>query len=218
MDFSFAEENYLKAIYHLSQQQEVVSTNAIADELQTSAASVSDMVKKLAAKQAVNHVKYKGVSMTEQGEKVALWVIRKHRLWEVFLVKKLNFSWDEVHEVAEQLEHIKSRVMIARLDEFLGFPKVDPHGDPIPDQNGHIEAPNASPLYEAPLQQLFRVVAVKDTSSAFLQYLDKLGIGIGTSLQVIDKIAFDNSIEVAINEGKNTVLVSYQVSSNILVS
>jgi DtxR family Mn-dependent transcriptional regulator len=218
MEFSFAEENYLKAIYHLSQAGGVVSTNAIADELHTSPASVTDMLKKLAGKEALHYVKYKGVSMTPKGMQVALWVIRKHRLWEVFLVDKLRFSWDEVHEVAEQLEHIRSKLMIERLDEFLGFPKVDPHGDPIPDQHGHIDAPRAQPLTAVPLLLPMQVMAVKDTSTAFLKYLDKLGIGIGTAIRVLERMEYDGSLEIAVGPEQRRALISSHVGEHICVA
>ena len=131
---SFTEENYLKIIYHLSNQSNPVETNAIAEKIQTKAASVTDMLKKLADKGLLNYVKYQGVTLTAIGNLTAINIVRKHRLWEVFLVNKLNFKWDEVHEVAEELEHIKSKLLVERLDKFLGHPKVDPHGDPIPDQ------------------------------------------------------------------------------------
>lgn len=222
MNFSLAEENYLKAIYHLSQgERSIVSTNAIAEELQTSPASVTDMVKKLSSKKTVDYIKYKGVNMTEQGEKIALWIIRKHRLWEVFLVEKLKFTWDEVHEVAEQLEHIRSRRLIERLDDFLGYPKTDPHGDPIPDQDGNITAPTSIPLSETAIYQTVRVIAVRDTSSAFLKYLDKIGVGIGTKLVALDKIEFDSSLEIKVfsdQESSHQVMMSSQVAGNILVN
>ncbi|UZR93784.1 metal-dependent transcriptional regulator [Chondrinema litorale] len=218
MDFSSAEENYLKAIYHLSEQQkEEVSTNSIADELQTKPASVSDMLKKLAAKKVINYVKYKGVTLTNKGRSVALWIVRKHRLWEVFLVEKLKFNWDEVHEVAEQLEHIKSRRMIERLDKFLGFPKFDPHGDPIPDKNGNIAVLTAKPLAEGITGNSYKVVSVSDSDAALLQYLDKMGISIGTVLQITDKIVYDSSIEINIEKQNRQQLISKMVSENILV-
>ncbi|MGB5928452.1 MAG: metal-dependent transcriptional regulator, partial [Cyclobacteriaceae bacterium] len=146
---SLAEENYLKAIYHLSTEDEGnVSTNAISETLNTKPASVSDMLRKLSGKELVSYRKYQGVSLTPSGRKVALQVIRKHRLWEVFLVDKLNFNWDEVHDVAEQLEHIQSPLLIHQLDEFLGHPAYDPHGDPIPDENGGFPEKEQSPLSE----------------------------------------------------------------------
>src|SRR6185312_6510017 len=143
---TFTEENYLKAIYHLSTQEENVSTNQIAVSLNTKAASVTDMLKKLADKELINYAKYQGVTLTVQGEKVALNIVRKHRLWEYFLVEKLNFKWDEVHDVAEELEHISSRELVDRLDDFMGNPKYDPHGDPTPDRHGKFKAHELKPV------------------------------------------------------------------------
>jgi len=220
MDFSSAEENYLKAIYHLSVgESEVVSTNAIAEELQTKPASVSDMLKKLSSKELVNYVKYKGVNLTDKGRSVALWIVRKHRLWEVFLVEKLKFNWDEVHEVAEQLEHIKSKPMIEKLDVFLNYPKFDPHGDPIPDRHGNITVISAIPLSEAKIGAILNVVSVSDSNPNLLKYLDKVGISIGSELHILERIAFDGSLEIKI-KGNEAVsrLISSQVSKNILIT
>ncbi|MEH0155586.1 metal-dependent transcriptional regulator [Limibacter armeniacum] len=217
MNYSRAEENYLKTIYHLSEKGDNVTTNAIAEVLSTKPASVSDMIKKLDSKRLVNYVKYKGVTLTDDGRKIALWVIRKHRLWEVFLLEKLKFNWDEVHEVAEQLEHIKSVPMIERLDEFLGYPKFDPHGDPIPDAKGNFNHQVISlKLSECKRGRQYKVVSVDDSNSTFLQYLDKVGIGIGTTLKILDAMAFDNSLEIEV-DSRNRKIVSQQVSENILV-
>lgn len=216
IDFSSAEENYLKAIYKLSENEAIVSTNAIAEELATSPASVTDMLKKLDAKGAVHYIKYKGTNLTDTGKKSALWIIRKHRLWEVFLVQKLNFKWDEVHEVAEQLEHIRSKRMVERLDAFLNYPKVDPHGDPIPDAEGNFHTRPTLCLSESVLNVPLQVVAVKDSSQAFLKYLDKIGVAIGTTIQIIERIEFDESLELQLLDDR-TFLVSHQVSENILV-
>ena len=136
---TFSEENYLKTIYHLTIiSDSEISTNAIAEKMETKASSVTDMLKKLAEKDLVDYKKYQGVSLTEKGKLSAKMIVRKHRLWEVFLVEKLDFSWDEVHDIAEQLEHIKSEKLINKLDDFLGNPTEDPHGDPIPDKNGKL--------------------------------------------------------------------------------
>lgn len=220
MDFSSAEENHLKVIYHLSENgKEVVSTNAIAEELQTKPASVSDMLKKLAVKELVHYIKYKGVTLTKKGKSVALWIVRKHRLWEVFLVEKLKFNWDEVHDIAEQLEHIKSKSMIEKLDVFLNHPQFDPHGDPIPDKDGNIAVLPAKPLAEAKIGEKVKVVSVSDSNEALLQYLDKVGISIGSILFVLERIAYDGSLEIKIEHSlKVTQLVSAQVSENILVT
>ncbi len=214
---SFAEENYLKAIYHLSEGgSEPVSTNSLADNLETKAASVTDMIKKLAQKQVIDYKKYYGVNLSDSGKSVALQIIRKHRLWEVFLVNNLEFKWDEVHEVAEQLEHIKSPLLIQRLDKFLGFPKYDPHGDPIPDENGKLTTKPRTELALAKKGQQGVIVAVNDSNSAFLKYLDKIGARIGTPVEVIDKVEFDGSLEIKL--GEKVIFVSKEVSTNILIS
>lgn len=216
--FSFVEENYLKAIYHLSTHgNESVSTNALAEEMQTSPASVSDMIAKLSKKKVVDYQKYRGVNISSKGKDIALQVIRKHRLWEVFLVEKLKFHWDEVHDVAEQLEHIKSPLLISRLDEFLGYPKHDPHGDPIPDENGVFATIKKVPLTELELNTDSQVVAVNDSSTAFLKYLDKVGISIGTKIRIDDKNEFDGSLDITINQQKK-LTISQTAAENILVT
>jgi DtxR family Mn-dependent transcriptional regulator len=218
MLLSYTEENYLKAIYHLSEDGKIdVSTNAISDALNTKPASVSDMLKKLSQKEVINYIKYQGVSLTPSGKKIALQIIRKHRLWEVFLVEKLNFNWDEVHEIAEQLEHIQSNLLIERLDEFLGFPPFDPHGDPIPNERGEMKAKKHTPLSETDLHNQGKVIGLKETSPLFLQYLDKAGIYIGAKIKVMDKIEFDGSLEILI-DNKKTILVSNEVAKNILIA
>ncbi|MBO9703201.1 MAG: metal-dependent transcriptional regulator [Sporocytophaga sp.] len=218
MFLSFTEENYLKAIYHLSEDGKIdVSTNAISDALNTKPASVSDMLKKLSQKEVINYIKYQGVSLTPSGKKIALQIIRKHRLWEVFLVEKLKFNWDEVHEIAEQLEHIQSNLLIERLDEFLGFPPFDPHGDPIPNERGEMKAKKHTPLSETDLHNQGKVIGLKETSPLFLQYLDKAGIYIGAKIKVMDKIEFDGSLEILI-DNKKTILVSSEVAKNILIA
>lgn len=211
-----SEENYLKIIYHLSiKTNSHVSTNAIAGVMDSKPSSVTDMVQKLAEKDLVSYKKYQGVSLTEQGRNAAINIIRKHRLWEVFLVEKLHFSWDEVHDIAEQLEHIKSEQLINRLDEFLNFPTEDPHGDPIPNKNGIIPKLTRQLLADAPLNEKLICVGVKDSSSSFLQYLDKQKISLGTALQIIEKEAFDNSLKILIDQEKITV--SHIVANNIFI-
>jgi DtxR family transcriptional regulator, Mn-dependent transcriptional regulator len=215
---SLAEENYLKAIYHLSDHgKEGVSTNSISEVLKTKPASVSDMLKKLSQKEVINYVKYQGVTLTEHGKKTALQVIRKHRLWEVFLVEKLKFNWDEVHEIAEQMEHIQSTLLIERLDDFLGHPAYDPHGDPIPDSSGRIKAKSQIGLADAKVGSNGIVVGLKETSPLFLQYLDKAGIYIGAKLKLLDKIEFDLSMEIQI-DNKKTFIVSNEVAKNIFIT
>ncbi len=218
MSYSFTEENYIKTIYKLSASGLAeVNTNAIADVLATKAASVTDMLRKLSSKGIVHYVKYRGVSLTDQGERTALQIIRKHRLWEVFLVEKLKFNWDEVHEVAEELEHISSELLVKRLDEFLGYPKFDPHGDPIPSEDGHMKVKVQKLLSDMAVNDSGVVVGVNDSQPLFLQYLDKMGIYLGAKIKVIDRIAYDNSLEINLEDKKNLV-VSQEVSKNIFLS
>ncbi|HSH64991.1 MAG TPA: metal-dependent transcriptional regulator, partial [Bacteroidia bacterium] len=184
---SFTEENYLKAIYKLIERKgDVVTTNAIAESIKTKAASVTDMLKKLADKKLIHYQKYQGVTLTEKGEKVALSIIRKHRLWEMFLVEKLEFRWDEVHDVAEQLEHINSDKLVEQLDKFLNFPKTDPHGDPIPDAKGKLKTPKSFPLSKFNKNDNCLITGVIDHSPAFLQFLDNSGISLGDEIKVLD--------------------------------
>lgn len=217
MELTIAEENYLKAIYHLSEGgKKSVSTNDIAAEINTKPASVSDMLRKLGEKEVIEYRKYYGLQITETGKKLALQTIRKHRLWEVFLVEKLNFAWDEVHEVAEQLEHIQSPLLIQRLDAFLNYPKFDPHGDPIPDEFGDVRLRPRIPLNEMEVNQSGQIVAVKDSSAAFLRYLDKVGAYIGARIKILDKVEFDGSVELLVDQ-KKTLFMSREVAVNILV-
>lgn len=216
--YSYTEENYIKTIYKLSAKgRQEINTNAIADSLETKAASVTDMLRKLSSKNLVHYVKYKGVSLTEEGERVALQIIRKHRLWEVFLVEKLRFNWDEVHDVAEDLEHIQCDLLVQRLDEFLGFPRFDPHGDPIPSETGELKPKNQKLLAEMDINDAGVVAGVNDSQPLFLQYLDKMGIFLGAKIKVTDKIAYDNSLEIRI-ENKNSIIISSDVSKNIFLS
>jgi len=213
---SLAEENYLKSIFHLSGKTTPVSTNEIAEVLNTSAASVTEMIKRLAAKSLVAYEKYHGVTMTGAGELEALAVIRKHRLWETFLVRKLGLAWDEVHEIAEQLEHIQSPLLIEKLDEFLGRPALDPHGHPIPDKKGRVKESNEAPLSSVGKGDATSVTSVRNSTPSFLQYLDKVGINIGTEILIEDKVAFDGSISVVVDRRKKLTL-SRETSDNILV-
>lgn len=216
--YSFTEENYIKAIYKLSANgTQEVNTNAIADALETKAASVTDMLRKLSNKGIVHYIKYRGVTLSEKGEHTALQIIRKHRLWEVFLVEKLKFNWDEVHDVAEELEHINSDLLVKRLDEFLGYPQFDPHGDPIPSEDGKIKLKQQKLLAEMDVNDSGIVVGVNDSQPLFLQYLDKMGIFLGAKVKVIDRITYDNSLEINIENKKNLV-VSSEVSRNIFLS
>ncbi len=213
---TFSEENYLKAIYHLTTLLDTeVSTNAIAEMMETKASSVTDMLKKLADKDLVHYKKYQGVSLTENGKIKAKMIVRKHRLWEVFLVDKLAFSWDEVHDIAEQLEHIKSEKLIDKLDDFLGNPTEDPHGDPIPDANGRMIKIEKQLLSELHENQFGICVGVKDTSSEFLKYLDKQGIALGSKIQIISKESFDLSLKIKVNQTELTI--SNKIATNLFV-
>lgn len=213
---TFSEENYLKTIYHLTYFSESeVSTNAIAEMIETKASSVTDMLKKLAEKDLVNYKKYQGVSLTEKGKLSAKMIVRKHRLWEVFLVDKLDFSWDEVHDIAEQLEHIKSEKLINKLDDFLGNPTEDPHGDPIPDANGKIIKVEKLLLSELSENQTGICVGVKDSTTEFLKYLDKNEIALGSKIEILTKEDFDLSLKIFVN-GKELV-ISNKIASNLFV-
>src|ERR1041385_5389635 len=215
---SFTEENYLKAIYRLSGAgTSPVLTNDLADSMKTKPASATDMVKKLAVKKLISYQKYYGANLTSKGKTDALMVIRKHRLWETFLVQKLNFSWDEVHEVAEQLEHIQSKTLIEKLDTFLGYPKTDPHGHPIPDSNGKIKEVKQVRLSEFPIRKKCVVRAVKNGSPSFLQYLSKIGIRIGVMLSINEKLEFDGSTEISI-DNKKKIFISREAAENLLVT
>ena len=216
---SHTEENYLKAIYKLAEAEpdKEVSTNRIAAEMATRAASVTDMLRRLADKQLLDYEKYRGVRLTPEGRRVALLTVRKHRLWEVFLVQQLGFSWDEVHEVAEELEHVQSPLLMRRLDAFLNFPTLDPHGDPIPAEDGTMRRPDQRPLAELGVGGAGTLVAVKDTSAPFLQYLDQMGLPLGAQVRVLEVVAFDQSLEVCINADRTTLL-SAEVARNLFVT
>ena len=213
---SFTEENYLKIIYHLAENTNNVQTNAIAAQMQTKPASVTDMIKKLAEKGFVDYIKYQGVTLTDKGRNAAIDIVRKHRLWEVFLVDKLNFKWDEVHDVAEELEHIKSTALIERLDEFLGFPKSDPHGDPIPDKNGRFAKTQFTKLIDLKIGDNGTITGVSQHSSAFLKHLEKLGLTLGKQIEVNDVTDFDGSVEILVT-GKQ-INISREVAKHILIS
>lgn len=215
---TYTEENYVKAIYSVQHKNDSgeVSVNEIAERMQTRPATVTDMFKKLSEKDLIHYEKYKKVQLTDSGTSVALSILRKHRLWETFLCNKLNFSWDEVHEVAEQLEHIRSQKLIDKMDEFLGFPEYDPHGDPIPKHNGDMPASRAIPLAEFAVNTTCKFVAVNDTSSAFLQLLQRYKLEIGTTLTVTERISYDNSVWVT-DESGHSFQLSEKIASNVLV-
>ncbi|MBS1772642.1 MAG: metal-dependent transcriptional regulator [Bacteroidetes bacterium] len=215
---TYTEENYIKAIYtiqHANVSGEV-SVNEIAERVQTRPATVTDMLKKLSEKGYIHYEKYKKVQLSKSGIKTALSILRKHRLWETFLHKKLHFSWDEVHEVAEQLEHIHSQKLIERLDEFLGFPEFDPHGDPIPKQNGDMPSSSSVLLNEKKQGEHCKIVAVKDTTTAFLQQLERYGIKIGSKITITELMPFDHSIVIKNDKGDSFQL-SEKIAANLLV-
>jgi DtxR family Mn-dependent transcriptional regulator len=214
--YTLTEENYLKTIYKLSVQTENVSTNQIAASLATKASSVTDMLRKLADKLLINYTRYQGVSLTQTGEKVAVNIIRRHRLWEYFLVEKLNFKWDEVHDMAEEMEHISSTELIDRLDEFMGFPARDPHGDPIPDCNGNFKINDLKPVSAIPVHSGGIISGVRDHSSAFLQYLEKQELTIGKKITVKEIISYDNT--VVLQMGNKNLHISRDVANNLLIA
>ncbi|QJW88689.1 metal-dependent transcriptional regulator [Spirosoma taeanense] len=215
---SFTEENYLKTIYYLATRQEgEVSTNALAEMTATKAASVTDMLRKLADKQLIHYKKYQGVRLTEEGERLALQIIRRHRLWEVFLVEKLGFGWDEVHSIAEELEHIRSEQLVTRLDAFLGNPQFDPHGDPIPTPAGQMPEMGYRKLADVDVGESVRLMAVLEHSTEFLKHLDHSNLTLGCAVTITEANAFDKSVLVQIESGR-TVFVSQEVAKNLLVS
>lgn len=216
MNYSISEENYLKVVYHLQEEGGNATTNAVAERLATKAASVTDMMKKLSAKGLLNYRPYYGFSLSNEGKKTALLIVRRHRLWEFFLSQKLGFSWEEVHSLAEELEHVSSKKLIDRLDEYLGFPPYDPHGDPIPDSKGKIVARKNLPLLLLPLHQSAEVCQVTNQSPGMLELLKHKAIGIGTKLQVKKHFPFDHSIELKVKT-KN-VTISEGLAKNIFVA
>lgn len=218
MNASFTEENYLKAIYHLSEEgKQQVNTNQIASVLNTKAASVTDMLKKLSAKNLIDYARYQGVFLTEEGKAIALKIVRKHRLWELFLMEKLDFGWDEVHDLAEQLEHIQSVELVNRLDKFLGFPENDPHGDPIPNESGTIKCNNLKPIADLKPGEAGTIAGVKEHSPLFLQYLEKMGLVIGKKVTVKEVIAYDETVIINI-ENNQKINISKAAAKNILLT
>ncbi|RIV21154.1 metal-dependent transcriptional regulator [Fibrisoma montanum] len=215
---SFTEENYLKTIYYLAtRQQGEVSTNALAEMTATKAASVTDMLRKLADKQLIHYKKYQGVRLTEEGERLALQIIRRHRLWEVFLVDKLGFRWDQVHEMAEELEHIRSEELVERLDTFLGHPQFDPHGDPIPTPAGQMPETGYQKLSEMVAGEPVQLMGVLEHSTEFLQHLDRSNLTLGCTVVIREVNTFDRSVQVQLVGGQ-TVFISYEVAKNLLVN
>jgi len=215
--YSFTEENYLKAIFKLQEKSgEAIHTNAIAKMLETKAASVTDMVKKLSDKKLLKYKKYHGVELTPTGKRIALETVRKHRLWETFLHDKLNFSWDEVHHIAEQLEHIQADKLTDRLDEFLGFPEYDPHGDPIPNKHGEMITGRLHLLLTLKENLPCTFNGVADHSPDFLQHLKNINLNLGSTIIINKKNAFDHSMAITVNN-KRKMVITYKVANNILV-
>ena len=213
-----SEENYLKTIYNLSESgKNQVSTNSVSKFLKTKPSSVTDMIKKLSAKKLLYHKKYKGTNISSNGKKLAIQIIRKHRLWEVFLFEKLDFKWDEVHKIAEELEHITNEKLIDKLDKYLKYPKIDPHGDPIPNKDGKIDIKPKIKLSNLLINNKCNVSKVNDENGNLLEYLNKIKIHIGSKIKVLDIIEFDKSIEIEI-DSKNKVFISNRVAKNILVT
>jgi len=217
LNYSVSEENYIKAIFHLQKDQYTVTTNALAERLNTKPASVTDMMKKLKAKKLLHYQPYQGFRLSNEGRKVALDIIRRHRLWEFFLAEKLKFKWDEVHAVAEDLEHVSSKKLIDKLDEFLGNPKFDPHGDPIPDSLGKMENSAQINLTELPVNKPAEVCRVINQSDELLELLQHKKINIGTKLEVKRKFGFDHSIEIKLRQ-QPSFSISEQLAKNIYVT
>jgi len=214
---SQAEENYLKAIFALqSDFGKNLSTNLIAKKMVTKPSSVTDMLKKLAVKNFVDYKKYQGVCLTKKGLKTAKKIVRKHRLWETFLVDKLDFNWDEVHDIAEQLEHIKSDKLIDRINAFLDYPKQDPHGDPIPDIKGNLPTLHQDCLADMPKNKSYILKAVKDSSVTFLGFLNKKNIALGSKISIENIEPYDNIMQIKVN---NTLInISQKTADNLIVS
>ena len=216
MSFTTSEENYIKSIYHLQQDTGLVNTNSLAAEMQTRPASVTDMLKKLKTKKLLQYEKYKGFKLNEAGKKAALDVVRKHRLWEFFLVEKLQFDWDKVHSIAEELEHISSKELVQRLDNFLGNPSFDPHGDPIPDKHGKIPVINQQSLSDIPLKKNVTVSSVSNQTPQMLEMLKHYNIALGTSITVLKHFEFDGSLEIKVLK-QSACIISEQVAKNVFV-
>lgn len=208
-------EDYIKNIYSIKQAVGKVTTTSLAENLSVSPAAVSEMVSKLSKTGYIKNTPYKGFELTKKGDKIALNLIRKHRLWEVFLVKYLSFPWDKVHDEAEKLEHVSTDELIAKLEEYMEFPKYDPHGYPIPDENGVIEEDDCIPLTEAGIGNKAVVRRVSDESSEVLNYLTKIGLKLSDEIKVIDRIDFDNSVQISKKSDK--IFLSEKLAGKIYV-
>lgn len=212
---SFTEENYLKAMFSLSEKSGEITVNDLSKSLNIKMPTVNSMVKRLSNKGYINYQSYKPMTLTEEGRKAALLVIRKHRLTEMFLVEKMGFGWEEVHEVAEQIEHIHSPKFFAKMDEMLDYPKVDPHGSPIPDKSGQINLKNYNPLSSFSKGDKVTLVAVTNSNDEFLKYLNSKNLQLDTEIEVLEKEEFDQSMTVKYDGRK--VTLSDKVTEKLLV-
>ncbi len=214
---SISKENYLKTIFIRNQsEKKPVSTTEIASRLEISNAATSEMAKKLAESGLIKYEKYKGLQLTKKGEKIAIDVIRRHRLWELFLVKVLNLNWAEVHDEAEKLEHISSEKLIDKIDEFLNYPDFDPHGEPIPRKNGKLPViPETKKLSEAEIGKKYQIAKVDDSSNELMNYLMKIGVKLNETVQVLEKLSFDNSLVIELNGQR--INLSEKVTESIFV-
>lgn len=215
---SVTEENYLKALLRITSENEgsgEAGTNQLAAKLSVRPATATDMLKKLRDKDLVNYEKYGKISLTDDGRDLAIAIVRKHRLWETFLYEKLGFRWDEVHDIAEQLEHIKSDKLVERLDKFLGYPQFDPHGDAIPSADGEFINEERHTIADADIGESYTIVAVKDNSPHFLKFVSQMGVGINSLITVLDRYDFDNSIAIKVND--SNINISEKVAQNICV-
>ena len=215
MTLSQTEENYLKAMFHLTFEKSEAGTNELASHLNVKPATANDMLKKLKEKKLIAYEKYGKITLITFGKKQAVQIIRKHRLWETFLYEKLNFTWDEVHDVAEQLEHINSPKLIEQLEMFLGYPEFDPHGDAIPNAKGELKSQPRKTLSQVPVGKTCKLVAVKDNSASFLQYVVKVGLGLSSKIKVVSRQNFDGTMEIEVNGLKS--VVSQKFAENIYV-
>lgn len=216
MKLSESEENYIKSIYYLQEKTEKVNTNTLAAFLDTSAASITDMLKKLKSKKLLEYKKYYGFKLNAAGNKEALKIIRRHRLWEFFLVEKLGMEWEKVHEIAEELEHVSSIDLISRLDQFLGKPKIDPHGDPIPDEKGIMPVLKQTALKDLPVKQNAVVSSVSNQTPEMMEMLNYYGIKIGSSIKILKSFVFDGSLQIKIAKQPECV-ISGIAAQNIFV-
>ena len=210
-------EDYLKAIYGISSGNgDLVSTTFLAEKLDVSKAAASEMAKKLSEKGLIDYTRYKGLRLTDDGETAALKVIRRHRLWELFLMNELGLSWSEVHDEAERLEHQTSEFLINKIDEYLDYPEFDPHGDPIPNSDGKLpELPEFKTLNECEISQKYKIVKVNDSNNELMKYFTRLGLTLNTEIKVLEKLSFDNSVVIKVNG--NEYALSEKISENLFV-